>query len=156
MQFSKLSIDLVDTEWVEREEAPKQPRFTIRYDGPVDGIIDGFWPPHRLGYSPGDLDVFFRYQDSDSPVINSVVVSVCDRLTGDYLLEIKTSAKFIQKFAHAMRRYADSIDETISYSVEIWSGAGLRSVFEKETFLVYRPNGTLLRHQSVIPTGVEL
>jgi hypothetical protein len=85
------------------------------------------------------------------------VVSVTNRITGDFVLELNEDAEDVLRFVRAARRYGESTDDGDGrYRVEIRVDGEELVVYEKSTFLVYSSDGDLLRSHSLIPSGVEL
>ena len=124
------------------------PTVDIRYDGPTGAVAK------RLTTDSGTLeadevDVTFRRQrDSDTGVL-----SVTNRLTGEYVLESSVPFDEIEMLVAAAE--ARSEDDP-QYRVRVTDSQGTATVYEKHTLLVYDHDGGLLRQRSLIPGSVEL
>lgn len=156
MRRENLSADIENVDWVDTEQQPDQPCFTIEFDGPEEELRDRFRKPDNSGYTPDDLDIFYRLQKSDHPSVTGGVFSISDSLTGELLIEINASPDLIEKFVYAVRQYASTVDEDIRFEVRIRVQDQQVAVFDKETLLVYGADGTLLRRRSLIPDGIEI
>lgn len=129
--------------------ADAQPTVRISYDGPSDTVVTRLTPETAV-------DIAFRFQtpidDSDA----EGVVSVTDRQTGAFILEVHADADEILQLIDAARVYGEATsDAEECYTVQIEYDTG---EFEtnKRTLLVYDNEGSLLRQHSLIPSGVEL
>ncbi|SDZ80693.1 hypothetical protein SAMN04488065_0466 [Haloplanus vescus] len=156
MRRDHFELEVHNVDWVESGEPPAEPRVVIDFTGPEDTLTE------RLTGADGDLldasetDVAFRLQDPlDSPDAAGVV-SVTDRITGDFLLELNEDADDVLQFVRAAREYGQTTDDGGQYSVVIRVDGDTVATYEKSTFLVYDANGSLLRSKSLIPSGVEL
>jgi len=86
------------------------------------------------------------------------VVSVTNRITGDFVLELNEDADDVLKFIRAARRYGEHDPDSDGryYDVRIHIEGDELVTYDKRTFLVYNEEGNLLRNHSLIPSGVEL
>jgi len=102
------------------------------------------------------VDVAFRLTESiaEDPEAEGVV-SVANRLTGDFIFETNEDADDVFQFIHAASEYGRKTDSNGRYRIEIVVD-GETVTYDKGTFLVYDDEGDLLRGQSLIPSGVEL
>ena len=99
----------------------------------------------------------FRLQDSLEASDAGGVVSVTNRITGDFVLELNQTADDVLTFIRAAREYGRASDSDGGrYRVEVSIDGDEVVVYEKQTFLVYDAEGNLLRSHSLIPSGVEL
>jgi hypothetical protein len=55
-----------------------------------------------------------------------------------------------------MRQYAETVDADPRYAIDVRASGQEVGSFEKELFLVYGADGTLLRRRSLIPEGIEI
>ena len=117
----------------------------------------------RVSDNDGDLltaeaiDVAYRLQESRSATGNAPgVVSVTNRFTGDFVLELNAELDDVRPFIRAARAYGDATGEDAQYHVEIDIDGEPLVRYDKGTFLVYDADGNLLRAESLIPSGVEL
>ncbi|MFW6448774.1 MAG: DUF5793 family protein [Halobacteriota archaeon] len=156
MRRDYFDLAVTEAEWVDSDGSPAMPRLVITYDGPRDTLRSVF----ELDEEPrgaDTIDVAFRLRDSIDATDAEGVLSVADRLTGDFLIEVNTGVDPVLTFLRAARRYCEAeADAEGRYALEIRPGEGSSMVFEKGTFLVYNADGSLLRQHSLIPSGVEL
>lgn len=118
------------------------PRLSIEYDGPSGELRESL-----ATVEADDIDVAFRHQpDGDGGVL-----SVTDRLTGEYIFEVEVAAASIAELVEAAGRHEDG-----EYQLRLTDGDGKSRVYEKGTLLVYDHDGELLRGRSLIPGSVEL
>lgn len=153
--YFTLKADNVD--WIDEDSDPAQPQVTIDFDGPANTLRE------RLTDVEGDLldaeatDVAFRLQSAPDADDATGVVSVTNRTTGDFVLELNEDAENVLKFIRAARRYGKHDPETEGrYGVRIRIDGDELLSYDKRTFLVYDDDGNLLRKHSLIPSGVEL
>ena len=157
MRRDYFGLDVEHVDWVDTDGEPRMPQVFIDFHGP-DGLLR-----ERLTGTDGELleagetDVAFRLQGAyeDDPDAEGVV-GVTNRLTGDFVLELNERAEDVLQFIRAAREYGRRVGNDGSYRVEITVEGGPLVTYEKETFLVYDPEGNLLRRESLIPSGVEL
>ncbi|AFK18750.1 hypothetical protein E6P09_08210 [Haloferax mediterranei ATCC 33500] len=157
MRRDYFELDVRDVDWYEDSGDPHQPTVSIDFYGPPEELRARFTASGGEVLAAKELDVTFRLQGAiDDPDARGVV-SVTDRLTGDYVLELNAHADDVLHFIGAAREYgraSDNIDGR--YRVDVSIEGEHFATFEKSTFLVYDGDGTLLRGQSLIPSGVEL
>jgi hypothetical protein len=148
------------------DDEPTKPSLRIDFSGPVDELrrrLHGEDGPLRAD----ETDVSFRIVDADGDGADASdprrgVLAVTNRVTGDFVLEANQPVEVIFSFVRAARAYGESAaadpDEG-RYRVEI-VGDGDHpdpiATYQKRTFLVYESDGSLLRAESLIPSGVEL
>jgi hypothetical protein len=137
-------------------EAPGEvPVVRIDFDGPADQLRD------RLGAGDGfldadEIDVAYRLQGPVDEADTEGVVSVTNRVTGEFLLELNADAADVVGFIDAARTYGKRTDDDLRYRVELSIEDERLVDYDKSTFLVYDAGGSLLRQHSLIPSGVEL
>ena len=155
MRRDDFTLDVSDVGWIDTDGEPRQPTVIIDFEGPTGKLRD------RLAGSDGDLlaaeetDVAFRLlSDLDEPDADGVV-SVTNRVTGEFILELNEDADDVLQFIRAAREYSKRGDGD-SYRVYIRVDGEELVVYGKNTFLVYNADGELLRSHSLIPGGVEL
>ncbi|SIR02592.1 hypothetical protein SAMN05421858_1162 [Haladaptatus litoreus] len=157
MRRDYFTLDVENIDWADADGTPRKPTVIIDFEGPSSTLRE------RLTALDGELleadetDVTFRLQanldDSDA----TGVVSVTNRTTGDFILELNEDAEDVLKFIRAARAYGDESDETDGrYHVDIAINGEHVVEYDKSTFLVYNREGNLLRQHSLIPSGVEL
>jgi len=156
MRRDYFTLEVRNVDWVEDGDEAKKPTVIIDFEGPSSTLRE------RLTGTDDDLldaeetDVAFRLQgpmDGDA----AGVVSVTNRITGDFVLELNQDADDVLKFITAAREYGkESGDMDGRYHVEISINGDDLVEYDKSTFLVYNDEGNLLRQHSLIPSGVEL
>ena len=144
-------------DWIDDDGEPAQPQVTIDFDGPGTTLRE------RLTNADGDLltaeetDVAYRLQSPPDAEDATGVVSVTNRTTGDFVLELNEAAADVLQFIRAARRYGEHDPDTDGrYGVQLRIDGEELLSYDKETFLVYNEEGNLLRKHSLIPSGVEL
>jgi len=157
MRRDYFELDVSNVDWVDGSGSPERPNVVIDFAGAADELRE------RLTDNTGDLldaegtDAAFRLTDDVDDPDAAGVVSVTNRITGDFVLELNVDAEDVLQFVRAARRYGESTDDGEGrYRVEIRVDGEELVVYEKATFLVYSGDGDLLRGHSLIPSGVEL
>ena len=156
MRRDYFELEVENMEWVDSGGEPRKPRVYIDFHGPEEELRE------RVAGSESDLlaaeetDVAFRLQASPDDPDATGVVAVTNRLTGDFVLELNEDADDVLRFIGAAREYGRHDGSDGRYRVEIDVDGEQLVAYEKETFLVYDAEGNLLRHESLIPSGVEL
>lgn len=152
--YFTLQVRAVD--WIEGEGEPRVPHLVIRYEGPPAPFIDGITRDDEP--IPADeVDIAFRLQSPLEDPDATGVLSLTDRYTGEFILEVNATVDTMVRFIRAARRFGEM--ESVSggrYCVDIEVDSGESFEFEKRTLLVYHADGTLLTRHSLIPSGVEL
>ena len=157
MRRDYFELDVRDVDWYEDGRSPLQPTVSIDFYGPPKELRKRFSGPNGEVLAAEDLDVSLRLQGPIDDPDTRGVVSVTDRLTGDYVLELNADAEDVLQFIGAAREYGRSSDDTDGrYRVDVAIEDDHFATFEKSMFLVYDTDGNLLRGQSLIPSGVEL
>ncbi|GAB7093693.1 DUF5793 family protein [Halolamina litorea] len=156
MRRDYFELDVTNVDWAEAGGAPAQPLVEIEFSGPEEMLRE------RLSDADGDLlagedvDVAFRLQEplaGEGPAPG--VVSVTNRVTGEYVLELNETADDVLRFIDAAREFGENDEDGGYRAVLSVDGEELVS-YEKGTFLVYDADGEFLREESLIPPGVEL
>ena len=113
----------------------------------------------RLAGSTGTLvdaeetDVNYRLHEDG----RTGVLSITNRITGDFVLECNAEAASVLEFIRAARTYGErTADGDGEYRLVVRDGDDERLSHEKSTLLVYNHEGDLVRQHSLIPGGVEL
>jgi hypothetical protein len=157
MRRDYFELDVSNVDWVDGSDSPEKPNVVIEFAGAEEELRE------RLTDNTGSLldargtDAAFRLTDDVDDPEASGVVSVTNRITGDFVLELNVDAEDVLQFVRAARRYGESTDDGDGrYRVEIRVDGDELVVYEKATFLVYSSDGDLLRGHSLIPSGVEL
>lgn len=138
---------------VRNDDEQDVPTLVITFDGPAGLLAD------RLVTNDGtldasEIDVTYRLKMTPDGEDAGGVLSIADRLTGEFLLEANVDPDGVKSLVRTAKR-TDGDDET-RYRVRLTDSDGKSTVYDKETFLVYDAEGSLLRQQSLIPGGVEL
>jgi len=124
------------------------PAIQIAYDGPPGGLRDRLASTAESTLESSDIDVAFRHRVED----DSGVLSVTDRVTGEFVFEVDASVDRIEALVDvAQRRDGDG-----QYEVRLTDTDSKSLVYDKQTLLVYDHDGSLLRERSLIPGSVEL
>ncbi|WP_435358962.1 DUF5793 family protein [Haloarchaeobius sp. DFWS5] len=157
MRRDYFTLQVSDTAWVDDGGEPTKPTVTIEFEGPVSTLrerLTGVDDEDPL--DARETDVAFRLQTNVDADDARGVVSVTNRVTGDFILELNEDADDVLRFIRAARRYGESDDGDGLYTVDIEIEGEQYVTYEKRTFLVYDQTGELLRGESLIPSGVEL
>ncbi|SFR45916.1 DUF5793 family protein [Halogeometricum limi] len=158
MRRDYFELDVEHIDWVETDEPPEKPSVRIDFHGPEGMLTDRLTDAEGKPLDDGETDVAYRLQGDVTDPDATGVVSVTNRITGDFVLELNEDADDVLRFIRAAREYGESAadGEDGQYRVEIRTDDGDTVVYEKRTFLVYDADGNLLRGHSLIPSGVEL
>jgi len=157
MRREDLTLDVRDVGWVEDDESPRQPTVVIDVEADVGAEIrERLSAPDGELLDAGQTDVAFRLLGDVDAGGAAGVVSVTDRVTGDFVLELNEDADDVLRFIRAARRYGERTDADGEYRVVIRVDGEELVTYGKNTFLVYDRDGDLLREHSLIPGGVEL
>jgi hypothetical protein len=148
----------VETETVEEPataEPAEHPALRIHFDGSHDRLRQELSERLRDDIAVEEIDVSFRHLSSDGESAEGIL-ALSDRVTGRYVLEVKTAVNLVREFVQTVRESADQMSHDARYRVEIRAEGETVTTFEKDLLLVYDASGTLLRDASLIPTGIEL
>lgn len=130
------------------DAAPSSPTLAIAFDGALAELQEALTDDAGEPLPADAIDVTCRLQDDEDA---TCVVGLTHRLTGEFLLEVNAAAADVLDVVEAARRG----EEDGSYRVRVTTADG-EYVYDMETLLVYDADGSLLRRQSLIPSGVEL
>ncbi len=157
MRRDYFTLDVTNVDWVETDGTPAKPTVEISFDGPGDELRDRLTGVDDEILAAEETDAAFRLKGPVDDPETIGVVSVTNRVTGDFILELNEDARGVLRFIKAARRFgqADN-DEDGSYLVHIDVNGDRLVSLDKQTFLVYDQEGSLLRQHSLIPSGVEL
>ncbi|WP_336021902.1 DUF5793 family protein [Halobellus salinisoli] len=156
MRRDYFALDVENVSWVDEGDDPKKPQVRIDFHGPKEVLESRLSDPNGGYLEASETDVAFRLQDPLDDPDAAGVVSVTNRITGDFVLELNESADDVLAFIRAAREYGRNADDDGRYRVEVRIDGEEAVVYEKQTFLVYDADGNLLRSHSLIPSGVEL
>ena len=152
MRREYFDLHVSNTDWVAVDGQPAKPTLTIDFDGPSEVLEE------RLAGADGGLvdasetDVNYRLHADDG----DGVLSVTNRITGDFVLELNADADGVLGFIRAARAYGEATDDEGRYQMVVrFEGRDVLTQ-DKTTFLVYNSEGNLVRQHSLIPGGVEL
>lgn len=126
------------------------PVLVVSYSGPPGTLTARLESETGTPPSGEDVDASFRLLPDDG-ADGAGVFGLSRRLTGDFVLEANASAEDVFALVDAARE----ADET-AYRIRIERPGAETVVLDMETLLVYDDEGSLLRQQSLIPSGVEL
>ncbi|OIB57260.1 DUF5793 family protein [Natrialba sp. SSL1] len=156
MRREHFTLHVSNVDWVETDEEPRKPSVSIDFTGPASMLRERLTGSDDEVLDAGETDVALRLQeplDEDA----AGVVSVTNRITGDFILELNEEADDVLRFIRAARGYGEQAnDDDGRYEVEIRLDDEPFVSYDKRTFLVYDDEGSLLRQHSLIPSGVEL
>lgn len=156
MRRDYFTLDVRNVDWVDDDDEPRRPTVVIDFEGPSSTLRERFTDADGELLDAAETDVALRLQgDLDDPD-TAGVVAVTNRITGDFILELNETAQNVLKFIRAARTYGKSTDDEAGYHVRIEMNGDEFLAYDKNTFLVYNEQGNLLRHHSLIPSGVEL
>ncbi|USZ68781.1 DUF5793 family protein [Halorussus salilacus] len=157
MRRDYFTLDVRNIDWVEEGGEARKPTVIIDFEGPSSTLRERLTGMDDELLDAGETDVAFRLQGSIDDEDATGVVSVTNRITGDFVLELNEDADDVLKFIQAAREYGkESGDADGRYHVEISINDDDLVEYDKGTFLVYNSEGNLLRQHSLIPSGVEL
>lgn len=157
MRRDYFTLDVSGVEWVDEDSDPEKPTVVIDFEGPASLLQERMTGFSAELLDASAVDVSFRFQtEVDDPDAQGVV-SVTDRMTGDYVLELNTPAPRVLDFIRAAREYGKrAAEDDDRYRIQILIDGESVVTYDKRTFLIYNYEGNLLRKHSLIPSGVEL
>ncbi|WP_128904742.1 DUF5793 family protein [Halorubrum amylolyticum] len=155
MQGDQFTIGFTTTGLAGTGADSGQPVLRLAFDGSRDRLQELLSERLPDDINEEAVDVSFRGL-SPSDGTDEGVLSLSDRVTGAYVLEIKTQEEPILEFVQAVREYAARTGHQAAYRIVMQANAETVTVFEKTLLLVYDANGTLRRHASLIPSDIEL
>ncbi|PSQ19556.1 hypothetical protein BRD00_01435 [Halobacteriales archaeon QS_8_69_26] len=153
--YFELKTENVD--WLDGDDDPRQPRVTIEFEGPATRLRSRLTGNGEEPLEDSETDAAFRLQDPLDDSDAEGVVSLTNRVTGDFVLELNERAEDVMRFIRAARRYGEQVpDADARYQIRVLIDGEEVVTYDKRTFLVYNEEGNLLRKHSLIPSGVEL
>ena len=156
MRREQYTLDVTDVAWIDGDEDPGMPCLRISYDGDPETLHSRLVDARGEPLDGGEIDVTVRLQGDVQDPEPPGVVAMTSRVTGDYLLEVLVDPPDIITFTRAARRFGDQSDGASRYIVRVIADDETVGEYEKRTLLVYSHDGDLLRHHSLIPSGVEI
>ncbi|WP_254767453.1 DUF5793 family protein [Salinilacihabitans rarus] len=156
MRREHFTLDVSNVDWVETDGEPEKPSVSIDFTGPASMLRERLTGPDGEILDAAETDVALRLQGPLGADATGVV-SVTNRITGDFVLELNEEAENVLRFIRAARGYGErDADDDGRYEVAITLDGDPFVEYDKGTFLVYDDEGNLLRQHSLIPSGVEL
>lgn len=157
MRRDYFTLELADIGWVDDEGDPAVPTIMIDFIGPTDDITNRLTTSTGEYLSDSETDVALRLQSDIEKSDAMGVVSVTNRSTGEYIVELNETVSTVMEFIKAVRRYEEYDDSKNGrYRIKIAANGEDLVSYEKSTLLVYNHEGELLRRHSIIPSGIEL
>ena len=158
MRRDYFTLDVENVDWVETDDEPAKPSVTIDFDGPANMLRERLMDVDGESLDAKEIDVAYRLQGSVDDPETTGVVSMSNRITGEFVLELNAEAGDVLRFVKAARRYGQAVGEEDGgrYEVSVLTDGETFDVYDKRTLLVYDEEGNLLRQHSLIPSGVEL
>ncbi|MGQ3412291.1 DUF5793 family protein [Natrinema sp. LN54] len=155
MRREHFTLDVNNIDWVETGGEPEKPAVSIDFTGPATMLRERLTGPDGDVLEANETDTALRLQ---GPLGDDTtgVVSVTNRVTGEFILELNEDADDVLQFIRAARGYGEDADDEGRYEVAITLDGDPFVTYDKQTFLVYDDEGSLLRQHSLIPSGVEL
>jgi hypothetical protein len=132
-------------------QSDDEPTLVVSYSGPPGTLTARLEAETGTPPSGDDVDASFRLLPDDDGADGAGVFGMSRRLTGDFVLEANANAEDIFALVDAARE----ADET-AYRIRLERPGAQPLVLDMEALLVYDDGGSLLRQQSLIPSGVEL
>ncbi|WP_302080049.1 DUF5793 family protein [Salinibaculum rarum] len=132
-------------------QSDDEPTLVVSYSGPPGTLTARLEAETGTPPSGDDVDASFRLLPDDDGADGAGVFGMSRRLTGDFVLEANANAEDIFALVDAARE----ADET-AYRIRLERPGAEPLVLDMEALLVYDDGGSLLRQQSLIPSGVEL
>jgi hypothetical protein len=155
MRREYFDLHVSNTDWVSAEGEPREPTVVIDFDGPSEVLESRLAGTDDTLVDADETDVNYRFH-ADGPEGRGVL-SITNRITGDFVLELNADSDTVLDFIRAARAYGESAEEDEGrYRVTIRLDGDEILTHENSTFLVYNHEGNLVRQHSLIPGGVEL
>lgn len=156
MRREHFTLVVSDVDWIDTDGEPRQPSVSIDFTGETETLRNRLSGPDGEPLTADETDAAFRLQEPLTPDATGVV-SVTNRITGEFILELNEMAENVLQFVRAARSYGEhSSGDDGHYEVTISLDDEPFVTYQKRTFLVYDDEGGLLREQSLIPGNVEL
>jgi hypothetical protein len=157
MRRDYFSLEVRNVDWVEDGDEPTQPTIEIDFEGPATTLTERLAGADGETLEASETDVAFRLQSALEDDHPNGVISITNRITGDFILELNEQAEDVFQYITAARRYGEAEpDADGHYLVALYIDGEKILEHHKSTFLVYNEDGNLMRKHSLIPSGVEL
>jgi len=156
MRREYFSLEVSNVDWIDDNGDPDLPTVAVVFEDGRDELVEQFSDIEGDRLESSDIDISYRLQDPVDDGDATGVVAVTNRMTGDYVCELNATAADVLPFVSAARRYGETVGNGARYVARFVVDEEELFAYEKETFLVYGPDGDLLRSHSLIPSGVEI
>jgi hypothetical protein len=156
MRRDNYSLDTGNVGWVKTDGTSTQPLLEITVEDGVTRLRKRLIGRSETRLSAEEIDVSFRFQSPVEAGDPSGVISLANRMTGAFILESQTAATPIETIVSAARRYSAATTADDCYRIRLQTNSTTIVTYTKRTLLIYAHDGTLLRHHSLIPSGIEL
>jgi len=155
MRRDSVTLEVANVSWLADDGEPRRPSLVVDIEDDESVVRE------RLLGDDGSLDASevdftFRFRGSPDDADAGGVLSITNRVTGEFLLEVNAAAQSLIDFVTAARRYAERTGDSTRYTARVVQGEESLIEVEKRTLLVYASDGELLRGHSLIPSGVEI
>lgn len=154
MQRNPWSLSTKDTEQSHGEGKPKKPTLKINFDGHSTECLEYLRENSVGAMWPDAPEITVRLQ-TDELDANAKSILGFANATGDYLLECETTADQVFKFVESVHQYADETDKVVQYYLWIVADDGLVMDWELNELVVFTATGKVLRHRSLLPSGID-
>jgi hypothetical protein len=156
MRRDYFELEVSDTGWVDDGGDPAKPALRIDFQGPSEELQSRLEGRDGL-LEASETDVSYRLRDPVDDPDAEGVLALTNRITGEFVFELDQPAGPVLEFVRAARTYGQSTDaDDGRFRVEILVDGEPTVTYEKRTLLVYDADGSLMRGESLIPSGVEL
>lgn len=156
MLHDEFELTLAHVDWIETEEEPVRPTLAIRSVDSPACLKKRLTRPDSALLEADEIDVTFRYPSPLHEYDTRGVLAVSSNVTGDFVLEASIGDTLFQNLVQTARYYGDVTGRDTTYAVWLVVHDELLVEYEKQILLVYGADGTLLRHHSLIPNGIEI
>lgn len=119
------------------------PELVVTYDGPTGELSTHL----ETALTDDAVDVAFRHQTEDTGVL-----SLTDRLTGEFILEATVPIETIDTLVSSAQRDGDPSE----YVLRLVTDETEPFSCHTQTLLVYSADGNLLRNRSLVSGSIEL
>jgi len=155
MERSQFTVRIAASESPTNDSGIDQPTLCLEFDGTADRLYEHLSSRLRDDLSGDEVDVSFRTVATTDQT-DTGMVTLSDRITGAYILEVKMPTETVIEFVQDVRTYAGESGQDPRYTVQIRAEEKTITTFEQELLLVYDSDGTLRRHASLIPNDTEV
>jgi hypothetical protein len=152
MRREYFDLHVSNTDWVAVDGTPEKPTLIIDFEGPSEVLEERLAGADDGLVDADETDVNYRLHADDG----DGVLSITNRITGDFVLELNADSDGVLGFIRAARAYGEATDDGGRYRVVVRFEDRDVLTQDKTTFLVYNSEGNLVRQHSLIPGGVEL